>query len=45
MDPKSKELLQSAMASWKSKGNKRLADACAVALEANQSANNKNKSE
>ena len=43
MDSKSKVLLEAALASWRSKGNTRLAEACAVALEDNQSKNqNKN---
>ena len=36
MDQKQKLRLQVAMANWKAKGNSRLADACAVALEVEQ---------
>ena len=33
MDNQTKSRLESAMASWKAKGNTRLAEACAIALE------------
>ena len=36
MEQEHKLRLQAAMAAWKAKGNARLADACAVALEAEQ---------
>ena len=36
MDKERKIRLQAAMASWKAKGNERLAEACAVALESDE---------
>ena len=36
MEQKHKARLQEAMAAWKAKGNERLAEACAIALEADQ---------
>ncbi len=37
MNQDRKEVLEAAMAAWKAKGNNRLAEACAVALEGVQS--------
>ncbi len=42
MDQESKVRLKAAMSEWKAKGNKRLAEACAIALEAHQSENKNN---
>ncbi len=39
MDVNSKNRIKAAMASWKAKGNVRLAEACAIALEDDQSKN------
>ncbi len=39
MDSKNKKRLESAMALWKEKGNLRLAEACAIALEDEKSIN------